>query len=120
MRKPRQGPHRPYGQRGRPKPTRLRNARYAYRDFPAQGEAIMLDLDEAIRMRHSTRMFFRAEEYDARQRTIKAALERLDQLSQECRFWTEVVEGLRAQYQDRLRVTRHIGDSDTGHRELGE
>ena len=75
----------------------------------------MLDLDEAIRMRHSTRMFFRAEEYDARQRAIKAALERLDQLSQECRFWTEVVEGLRAQYQD-----RHSGDSDTRHRELGE
>jgi hypothetical protein len=65
-------------------------------------------------------VFFRAEEYDARQRAIKAALERLDQLSQECRFWTEVVEGLRAQYQDRLRVTRHSGDSDTRHRELGE
>jgi monovalent cation/hydrogen antiporter len=61
----------------------------------------------------------RAEEHRARQRAIEAALDTLDKLSQEGCFTSEVVEGMRAQYQDRLRTTRHSGDSDASHGELG-
>jgi len=41
-------------------------------------------------------------------------------LSQEGRFAPEVIEGIRAQYQDRLRFNRHSSDGDTRHRELSE
>jgi monovalent cation/hydrogen antiporter len=62
----------------------------------------------------------RTEEYHARKRAIEAALDRLDRLSREGRFATEVVEGIRAEYEDRLRVTQHSSDGDTRNRELSE
>jgi monovalent cation/hydrogen antiporter len=62
----------------------------------------------------------RAEEFGARQRAIEAALKTLDRLSREGRFAAEVVEGIRAQYQDRLRLTRYSSDGDAHHRELSE
>jgi monovalent cation/hydrogen antiporter len=62
----------------------------------------------------------RAEEYRARQRAIEAALDRLDGLSREGRFAAEVIEGIRAEHQDRLRTTRHGSDADASHRELSE
>ena len=62
----------------------------------------------------------RAEECHARQRAIEAALERLDRLSREGRFAAEALEGIRAQYQDRLRVIRHGSDADTRQREFSE
>jgi hypothetical protein len=55
-----------------------------------------LGVIETGRHEHDTA---RAEEYLARQRAIKATLERLDRLSQEGRFAAEVLEGIRAQYQ---------------------
>jgi monovalent cation/hydrogen antiporter len=76
-----------------------------------------LGLIETGRHEHDTA---RAEEYHARQRAIEAALERLDRLSREGRFAPEVLGGIRAQYQDRLKLIRHNSDADTRQREFSK
>jgi Na+/H+ antiporter len=74
-------------------------------------------LIETGRHEHDTA---RAEESHARQRAIEAALDRLDRLSREGRFAAEAVEGIHAQYQDRLRTARHSSDGDTRNREFSK
>ena len=41
-------------------------------------------------------------------------------MSREGCFGAEIIDGIRTEYQDRLRVIRHSSDSDARHRELSE
>jgi len=57
----------------------------------------------------------RAEELAARQQAIRAAIERLDQLAAERELPANVVQALRAQYQERLKHFEHGPDRGGGH-----
>ena len=57
----------------------------------------------------------RAEELAARQGAIKAAIERLNQLAAERRLPADVVQPLRAQYQERLKHFEHKPHRGGGH-----
>ena len=76
-----------------------------------------LGLDHAGRHeRRSTR----GEEYDARRRSIEAALERLDELAAERGLPASVVTPLHAQHRVRLRHMEHHSGGDDGHKKLAE
>jgi monovalent cation/hydrogen antiporter len=68
------------------------------------------------RERHADRV----EEHQARLQGIKAAIERLDQLSAERKLSDDVVRPIRIAQHDRLRHLQHQTDGDAAHRKLTE
>ncbi|HXE16312.1 MAG TPA: Na+/H+ antiporter [Stellaceae bacterium] len=62
----------------------------------------------------------RAEEAEAWQQSIEAALARLETLTAERSLPDDVVHPLRVYYRDRLRQIRHRGDGDERHHKLTE
>ena len=76
-----------------------------------------LGLDHAGRRE---RRSARGEEYDARRRSIEAALERLDELAAERGLPASVVTPLHAQHRVRLRHMEHHSGGDDGHKKLAE
>ena len=76
-----------------------------------------LGLDRAGRRERRSMM---AEEFEARRRSIEAALEQLDQLAAERNLARSVVTPLRAQHRVRLRHAKHNSDEDDAHKKLAK
>jgi monovalent cation/hydrogen antiporter len=66
--------------------------------------------------RHADKM----EEHKARRQGIRAAIDRLDQLTSERKLSEDIVQTLRARHRDRLKRIEHRSDGNDGHRKLTE
>jgi len=88
------------------------------------GQGLMLPLViRALGLAHAGRRerhADRAEEHQARQQAIEAAIERLGRLAADRGLSEDVVRPLRAHYRGRLEQVAHRSDGDDGHRRLGE